>query len=217
MINIFFLLLPGHRRQLPEQRCQGKLLDSSVCECVCTCLWSLEWSYQWQPIAESHSRMPLTHKPCIDLRGLNLFLLTHWLCIRQLLHCGSWSAFVCVLHPTNHMHTLYLRGWLAQSPVPTSCPSWQSTGKLRRHFSTFPPWWGSPGWAQWNERCCRGRWSPRCGTRKAHTRQSRLRYKTETPCYPRCLSPSEGWPLPSRALSTQREIESFKKSIQTFL
>lgn len=148
--------------------------------------------------------MPLTHKPCIDLRGLNLSLLTHWLCIRQPPQCGFWSAFVCVLHLTNNVHTFYLQGWLAQSPGRTSCPSWQSTGRLRRRSSTFPPWWGSPGWARWSERCCQGRWSLRCDTMTARTHLSRSRYRTETPCYPRCLSPSEGWPLPSRALSTQK-------------
>lgn len=159
--------------------------------------------------------MPLTHKPHIDLQSLRLFLLTHWLYIKQFLQCSFWSAFVYMLHTTNYTQTFYLQGWLAQSPVPTSCPSWRNTGRPRHHSSTFPPWWGSPGWAHWNEHCCQGRWSLRCGTMTAHTHLSHSHYKTETPCYPRCLSPSEGWSLPSRALRTQREI--FSKSFFFFL
>lgn len=101
------------------------------------------------------------------------------------------------------LQLFYLQGWLAQSPVQTFCPSWQSTGRLRHHSSTFPPWWGSPDWARWNEHCCQGRWSLHCDTMTAHTHLIRSRYRTETLCYPHCLLPFEGWPPPSRALETQ--------------
>ena len=114
---------------------------------------------------------------------------------------APWSSLsICAV--------FYLQGWPAQSPVQTFCPSWRSTGKLRRHFWTFPPWWGSPGSAQWSEHCCRDRWSLRCGTTRAHTRLSRSHYTTERPCCPRCLSPFEDWPPLLWALRTQGDTET---------
>lgn len=131
----------------------------------------------------------------------------------QIMQRGLELEFVCmcILQP------FYLQGWLAQSPVQTSCPSWQSTGKPHHHSSTFLPRWDSLDWAQWNERCCRGRWSLHCDTMTAHTHLSHSHCRTATPCYQHCLLLFEGWPLPSRALQTEiREMLVFQGGIRSF-
>lgn len=75
---MFFLQLLGHRRQLPEQRCQGKLLDSSVCVHVFFYVFVKSGMII---LMVAYSRMSqqdgFNTRISIDPQGWNLFLLTH--------------------------------------------------------------------------------------------------------------------------------------------